>query len=229
MTEAEAWLRVVLYEMRDADFDHYQTSLTYMRTRIEYFSRVLEKQPGFQGAQWGVDLDDGKVSAVSRWSSLHSILGANGELGRLQSDAQAHGIRRVHVQNIRLFPISANADTGPDGSPHRDPMSAENWLRLVTYRVALPEDERATHYMMVSIQDCLKVLEKQPGFQRGYWGRDSSGGGMAAVTYWSTLDAIAAAGPTLRELQMEAASNGVCAVDERNIHLFAGTPVSTDT
>lgn len=228
MTEAEAWLRVVLYEMRDADFDHYQTSLAYMRSRIEYFTRVLEKQSGFQGAQWGVDLDDGKVAAVSRWSSLHSILGANGELGRLQADAQAHGIRRVHVQNIRLFPMPAVADAGPHRSPAGDPLSAESWLRVVTYRVSL-EDERAMNYMTASIQDCLNVLEKQSGFQRGYWGRESSGGGMAAVSYWSTLDAIAAAGPTLRELQMEAASNGVRPVDERNIHLFASTPVSTNT
>jgi heme-degrading monooxygenase HmoA len=200
-----------------------------MRSSIEHFSRVLQKQPGFQGAQWGVDLDDGKVSAVSRWTSLHSILGANGELGRLQADAQAHGIRRVHVQNIRLFPMSAAAAAVPDGSPSGHPMSVESWLRVVTYRVALPEEERATNYMRARIQDCLDVLEKEPGFQRGYWGRDSSGGGMAAVTYWSTRDAIVAAGPTLRKLQMEAASNGVRPVDERNIHLFATTPVSTDT
>ena len=63
---------------------------------------------------------------------------------------------------------------GPDGSSVGDPTSAESWLRVVTYRVALPEDERATNYMMGSIQDCLDVLEKQPGFQRGYWGRDDA-------------------------------------------------------
>lgn len=229
MTAPETWLRIVLYEMREADFDHYQASLDYMTTNIAYFSRALDKQRGFQMAQWGVDLDDGKVAAVSRWDSLHAILGASGELGRLQADAQAHGIRRVHVQNIRLFAMPAStSDPAADPAAGGAPSTAESWLRVVSYRVDL-EDERAANYMTFNIQDCLRVLEKQPGFRRGYWGRESSGGALAAVTYWNSREAIAAAGPTLRALQMEAASNGVRPMDERNIHLFAVTPVHTET
>ncbi len=223
MTEAEMWLRVVLYKTPGVDAEGYQAALDYVRSRVGHFAGALERQPGFQVAQWGIDLDDGKVAAVSRWSSLHAILGASGELGRLQADAEDHGIRRMHVQNIRIFPLlEANARSADAAGG--DATTAESWLRIVTYRVA--EDQRAANYMMFSIQDCLRALEKQPGFQRGYWGRGSSGGAMAAVTYWSTRDAIVAAGPTLRELQLEAASNGIRPTDERNIHLFAVTTVS---
>jgi heme-degrading monooxygenase HmoA len=94
------------------------------------------------------------------------------------------------------------------------------WLRVVTYQHA-PGDEDAERYMKHNIEDCLHVLEKQPGFQLGYWGRDLDEHTMAAVTYWSSREAIDDAMPTLYQLQAEAAAHGVHRVDVRNVRLFA--------
>lgn len=215
----ETWLRVVLYDLRDAFYDHFDTALTYMRANIDYYAGVLEKQLGFSAACWGVDLDDGKVAAVSHWDSLAAITAARAELERLQADAEVHGIHRVHVQNIQLFPTPAQV-------PMETGVGDETWLRLVNYKVC-SDDEGAREYMSRSVQDFLRVLEEQPGFQRGCWGRDEAADTMAAVTYWNSRWAIVAAGPALRRLQVEATARGVRPVDLRNIHLFAATSAAS--
>lgn len=225
MTPPEAWLRVVLYDMRETAFDHFDSLLTYMHSNVEYFSTVLEKHRGFTAGYWGVDLDEGKIAAVTHWESLQAIQDAAGDLERLQADAEVHGIHRMHVQNIQLFPLPGlSTGTGPDGTAaDGTAVPAESWLRVVTYQ-ADAADGHARGYMLDHIQDFLRVLEQQPGFLRGYWGRDLVAGTMAAVTFWASRRAIVSARPALQRLQVEAVSEGVRPVDVRNIHLFAGRP-----
>jgi heme-degrading monooxygenase HmoA len=217
---AGRWLRVVLYDMRDVAFDHFETPLRYMRSSIDYFSAVLQKQPGFEAAEWGYELDDGKVAAVTHWADGEAIEGARAELQRLAADAEAHGIHRMHVANIELFPVPTLAGEG--GAGERPWLAPESWMRVVTY--AVRADGHAQEYMVGHIQDFQRVLERQPGFLRGYWGRDVAGGTMAAVTCWESRRAIVSAREALQKLQVEAAAEGVRSVDVHNLHLFAVTP-----
>ncbi len=99
----------------------------------------------------------------------------------------------------------------------------ETWLRVVTYKVDAG-DERAQTYLDSNLHDVLHILERQPGFQLGYWGRDVDAGTMAAVTYWSSRDAIDDAGYTLHQLQAEAASHGVHRMGVRIVRLLAVPP-----
>lgn len=213
------WLRVVLYDMRDVAFDRFETPLRYMRSSIDYFSAVLQKQPGFEAAEWGYELDDGKVAAVTHWSDGDAIEAARGELQRLAADAEAHGIHRMHVSNIELFRVPTLA--GDDRE--RPWMTPESWMRVVTYAVHA-DDSHAQDYMVGHIQDFQRELETQPGFLRGYWGRDLAGGTMAAVTCWESRRAIVSARAALQKMQAEAAAEGVRSVDVHNLHLFAVTP-----
>jgi heme-degrading monooxygenase HmoA len=224
---ATGWLRVVLYDMRDVAFDHFETPLRYVRANIGYFAGVLEKQPGFVTAHWGVDLDEGKIAAVTRWSSLEAITAAAADLGRLAADAEAHGIHRMHVSNIELFPV-AEAEDHSD-----DEITAESWLRVVSYGVrglgADGDGTQAQDYMVGHLSDFVRVLETQPGFRRGYWGRDPQAGMLAAVTYWDSRRSIADARPALQRLQADAAAAGVRQADAHNIHLFAVTVPRSQT
>lgn len=214
---AIGWLRVALYDMCDVAFDHFETPLRHMRSNIVYSSGVLARQPGFVGGHWGVDLDDAKIAAVTRWTGWSAIEAAQGDLDRLAADAEVHGVHRVHLLNLELFPASG---TGPAAD------TAETRMRIVSYAIDA-RDERAQTYMAGHLQDARAELDRQPGFQGGCWGRDLGAATMAVVTYWDGRRAIAAARSVLQHLQADAAAAGLQVVDVRNLHLFATTPPRT--
>lgn len=144
---------------------------------------------------------------------LHRGTGPDAEAGEVMT--REHDVR-AWVQQVRTLDA-----IGRSGLSEESPTpEAATWLRVVTYRLDAA-DQRAQNYMKHTIQRCLHVLEKQPGFQLGYWGRDEAEGTMAAVTYWNSKQAIEDAEPTLKKLQAEAASHGVIPVDVRNVRLFA--------
>jgi hypothetical protein len=98
---------------------------------------------------------------------------------------------------------------------------AETWLRVVIYRMSDRDDQQAAEYVKSSTQNAVRVMEKQPGYQLGYWGHNPADGTMGAITYWDSLEAIEAAEPVLSALQDERKQQGLELVSVRNIHLFA--------
>lgn len=98
---------------------------------------------------------------------------------------------------------------------------AETWLRVVIYRMSDGDDQQRADYVKSITQNALRVLEKQPGFQLGYWGQNAAAGTMGAITYWDSLAAIEAAEPVLAGLQDERKQAGLALLSVRNIHLFA--------
>ncbi|MGQ0845645.1 MAG: hypothetical protein ACT4QF_16095 [Sporichthyaceae bacterium] len=101
---------------------------------------------------------------------------------------------------------------------------SETWIRIVIYKTEGPADSAAVDYMRKSVQDVVRKLEREPGFQLGYWGNNAEEGRMAAVTYWSSKDAIERATASLIELHRERASKGIVVDRAHNVRLFAGTP-----
>jgi len=96
-------------------------------------------------------------------------------------------------------------------------MAGEVWLRVVVYEGSSGDvDEQ---FIRDAAQEAVRVLEKTPGCTLGYWGNDKKAGTMAAVTYWTSLEAIEAAQPTLEKLQSERASSGVKVVSANNFKL----------
>lgn len=103
---------------------------------------------------------------------------------------------------------------------------SETWIRIVIYKTETA-DESAVDYMRKSVQEVVRKLEKEPGFQLGYWGNNATDSTMAAVTYWSSKDAIERATASLSELHKERASRGIVIERAHNVRLFAGTPVES--
>jgi hypothetical protein len=99
-------------------------------------------------------------------------------------------------------------------------MTDETWLRVVIYRAEDANNESALAYMKESTTRTLAMLEGQPGFRLGYWGLDPDEGTMAAVTYWSSEDAIEAAGAQLGKLHEERAAHGISVDSVQNVQLF---------
>lgn len=99
-------------------------------------------------------------------------------------------------------------------------MAAETWLRVVIYRANDPNDDEAVKYMQESTAATLTMLENQPGFRLGYWGLDPEEGTMAAVTYWTSEDAITAALGDLNKLHEERAAHGIAIESTQNVQLF---------
>lgn len=99
-------------------------------------------------------------------------------------------------------------------------MSTETWLRVVIYRADDPNDEAAVRYMKDSTSATLAMMESQPGFRLGYWGLDPDEGTMAAVTYWSSYDAIENAAGQLGKLHQERAEHGITLESIQNVQLF---------
>lgn len=104
---------------------------------------------------------------------------------------------------------------------------SETWIRIVIYKTDGETDPSATEYMRKSVQEVVRKLEKEPGFQLGYWGNNVPEGRMAAVTYWSSKDAIERATAALSELHKERAARGIVIDRAHNVQLFAGTPVES--
>jgi hypothetical protein len=101
----------------------------------------------------------------------------------------------------------------------------ETWIRIVIYRIEGRANVAAIEYMKSSVQEVVRRLEKQAGFQLGYWGSSPETGTMAAVTYWSSRDAITRAESSLRQLHAERAAQGLVVHKAHNVRLFAGASV----
>jgi len=99
-------------------------------------------------------------------------------------------------------------------------MSAETWLRVVIYRANDPNDEAAVSYMKDSTSRTLETMHHMPGFRLGYWGLDPDEGTMAAVTYWSSEQAIKDASGALGKLHEERAEHGITIESVQNVQLF---------
>jgi heme-degrading monooxygenase HmoA len=106
---------------------------------------------------------------------------------------------------------------------------SETWIRIVIYKADDPSDPANVEYMRKSVQDVVRLLEKAPGFQLGYWGNNSVEGRMAAVTYWSSKDAIEKASASLAQLHQERAERGIRVERAHNVQLFAGARVDSLT
>ncbi len=104
---------------------------------------------------------------------------------------------------------------------------SETWIRIVIYKTEEKDDPAVLDYMRKSVQEVVRKLEKEPGFQLGYWGNNVPEGRMAAVTYWSSKDAIERATAALAELHKERAARGITIDRAHNVRLFAGTPVES--
>jgi heme-degrading monooxygenase HmoA len=104
---------------------------------------------------------------------------------------------------------------------------SETWIRIVVYTADDPSDAATVDYMRKSVQDVVRRLEQAPGFQLGYWGNNSTDGRMAAVTYWSSKEAIERASSSLAELHRERANRGIRVERAHNMQLFAGTPLNS--
>ncbi|HEX3830053.1 MAG TPA: hypothetical protein VHV82_22540 [Sporichthyaceae bacterium] len=100
-------------------------------------------------------------------------------------------------------------------------MSGETWLRVVIYRARDIGDRAALDYMKESTTQTLAMLEGQPGFRLGYWGVDPDEGTMAAVTYWSSEDAIQRATAQLIRLHEQRAAHGISVESIQNVQLFS--------
>jgi len=100
-------------------------------------------------------------------------------------------------------------------------MSGETWLRVVIYRAQDIDDPAALDYMKESTTQTLAMLEGQPGFRLGYWGIDPDAGTMAAVTYWSSEDAIQRATAQLIRLHEQRAAHGISVESVHNVQLFS--------
>jgi hypothetical protein len=101
----------------------------------------------------------------------------------------------------------------------------ETWIRIVIYRIEGRPDVGAIEYMKSSVLEVIRRLESQPGFQLGYWGSSPETGTMAAVTYWSSRDAIKRAEASLSRLHAERAEQGLVVHKAHNVRLFAGASV----
>ncbi|HEX3830052.1 MAG TPA: hypothetical protein VHV82_22535 [Sporichthyaceae bacterium] len=104
---------------------------------------------------------------------------------------------------------------------------SETWMRIVVFATDDPSDAATVDYMRKSVQDVVRRLEQAPGFQLGYWGNNTAEGRMAAVTYWSSKEAIERASASLAELHRERAQRGIRVEREHNVQLFAGTPLNS--
>ncbi|MGH7535341.1 MAG: hypothetical protein ACREMG_07135, partial [Gemmatimonadales bacterium] len=96
---------------------------------------------------------------------------------------------------------------------------SEVWLRVVIYKSDSDNPEADEQYLKRAAQEAVRVYEKMDGCTLGYFGHDKRVGTMAAVTYWSSLEAIEASKPALKELQQQRASEGVQLVSESNFRL----------
>jgi heme-degrading monooxygenase HmoA len=100
------------------------------------------------------------------------------------------------------------------------------WMRVVTYRSIARSDPGAADYLESTTADTLRLLERQPGFQGGYWSRDYSTEELVAVTYWDSVDAITDAEPVFDALHAEREQHGIRVVSARNMQVLdASLPV----
>jgi len=97
---------------------------------------------------------------------------------------------------------------------------AESWLRIVTF--ALPDDPNIdSDFVAASLSGSAAILRQQAGFKGAYWGESPADRTISAVMHWSSLDAIEASVPALRELTARRTNAGFHLLSAENIKLYA--------
>jgi heme-degrading monooxygenase HmoA len=100
-------------------------------------------------------------------------------------------------------------------------MSAEHWIQVVIYdQPGAPDDSE----LKDTVSNLAHVLEKQDGYQDGFWGRDPDDGAYASVTQWAGPEAIEAGHAALAGMLSAAATRGIRIVDRQSIQLFTPPP-----
>lgn len=100
-------------------------------------------------------------------------------------------------------------------------MSAEHWIQVVIYeQKGSPDDAE----LKDTVQNLIHVLEKQKGYQAGFWGQDPDDRAYASVTQWASQEAIEAGHAALAGMLNAAEARGIRVVDAQNIQLFTPAP-----
>lgn len=102
----------------------------------------------------------------------------------------------------------------------------ETWIRVVTYEGTSDDAESQQKYMDFTAQTVVPLLQKTEGCTLGYWGEDPTSGLMAAVTYWSSRDAIDAALPTFAQFKEQREKLGMKQTSANNFSLARVSPFS---
>lgn len=103
---------------------------------------------------------------------------------------------------------------------------AETWLRIVTYKTKKGSGD-GRKYLTDSLQDVLRNLGGTPGFRGGHWAHDPDGTTIAAVTNWSSRDAIESSMSYLKQLRGERLAHGLTLGKEVNLQLVT-SPMAWD-
>lgn len=97
---SETWIRIVIYK---ADDPSDPATVEYMRKSVQDVVRRFEKCPGFQLGYWGNNSAEGRMAAVTYWSSKDSIEKASAALAELHQERAERGIRVERAHNVQLF------------------------------------------------------------------------------------------------------------------------------
>lgn len=100
-------------------------------------------------------------------------------------------------------------------------MSVEHWVQVVIYdQPGAPDDSE----LKDTVQNLTHVLEKQQGYEVGFWGQDPDDHAYASVTQWASLEAIEAGHDALAGMLAAAEIRGIRIVDRQSIQLFTPAP-----
>lgn len=98
--------------------------------------------------------------------------------------------------------------------------SGEIWLRVVIYETRGSDYDRSLEILNSKINEFTRVLEELPGFSAAYWGHNPDDGTIAAVSHWTSGQAIQEADAELKKLQAAGVEHDIHVVRVQNLHLF---------
>jgi len=96
----------------------------------------------------------------------------------------------------------------------------ETWIRIVIYDCVVEDRESHSAYMTYTAKSVIRVLSGSDGYRNGYWADDPETGKMAAITFWTGLEAIESANPKLERFHEERERLGVRVVSVNNFKLL---------
>jgi len=94
-------------------------------------------------------------------------------------------------------------------------------MRIVIYDCVVGNPDSHSAYMTYTAKNVIRVLSHCDGYEYGYWGEDPETGKMAAITLWTSLEAIDAADPRLERFHQERERLGVSVVSANNFKLLS--------
>jgi hypothetical protein len=97
---SETWMRIVVYA---ADDPSDAAAVDYMRKSVQDVVRRLEQAPGFQLGYWGNNSAEGRMAAVTYWSSKETVERATAALAELHHERAQRGMRVERAHNVQLF------------------------------------------------------------------------------------------------------------------------------